>query len=135
MDRVPHHGDTDHITMAHTERKVFKPAAQSNDKRKNERNQRGVLNITAQDKTKIETDKEAITEAITDTVTKFFMKDIENSFASSRPEHNKPDEEIPIYEKLSPGEIIIISRSDKGFLVAANCDGECDIRYYNDSEE
>ena len=90
--------------------------------------------MTAQDEIKIEADKdkEAITRAITDTVTKFFIKNIENDFASSRPEHNEPDKEIPIYEKLSPGEIMIISRSDKGFLVATNCDGECDITYYNE---
>ena len=91
--------------------------------------------MTAQDEIRIKEDKEAITKAITEAVTKFFIKDIENIFTAPGQKVSEPDEEIPIYEKLSPGEIIIISRSDKGFLVAANCDGECDIRYYNDSEE
>ena len=91
--------------------------------------------MTEQDETKIEADKEAITKAIIDTVTKLFIKDIGNSFVASRPKNNEPDEEIPIYEKLSPGEVFIISRSSRGILIATNDDGECDIRYYNDSEE
>jgi len=91
--------------------------------------------MIAQDEIKIEADKEAISKAITDTVTKLFTKDIVNSFAAPGQKVSDPDEEIPIYEKLSPGEIFIISRSDKGILVATNDDGECDIRYYNDSEE
>jgi len=93
--------------------------------------------MTAQDEIKIEADKdkEAITRAITEAVTKFFMKDIENIFTAPGQKVSEPDEEIPIYEKLSPGEVFIISRSKKGILVAANDDGECNIRYYNGSEE
>ena len=91
--------------------------------------------MIAQDEIKIEADKEAISKAITDTVTKFFIKNIENNSGAPEQKVSDPDEEIPIYEKLSPGEIMIISRSDKGILVATNDDGECDIRYYNDSEE
>ena len=121
--------------MAHTERKVFKPAAKSNDKRKNERNQRGLLNMTEQDEIKIKEDKEAITKAITEVVMRLFTKDIVNSFVAPGQKVSEPDEEIPIYEKLSPGEVFIISRNDKGVLVAANDDGECNIRYYNGSEE
>lgn len=44
----------------------------------------------------------------------------------------KIDEEIPIYERLAVGEILIISKSSKGLLVATNQDGECDIRYYSE---
>jgi len=91
--------------------------------------------MIAQDEIKIEADKEAISKAITDTVTKFFIKNIENNSGAPEQKVSDPDEEIPIYEKLSPGEIMIISRSDKGILVATNDDGECDIRYYNGSEE
>uniref|UniRef100_A0A6H1ZI13 Uncharacterized protein n=1 Tax=viral metagenome TaxID=1070528 RepID=A0A6H1ZI13_9ZZZZ len=93
--------------------------------------------MTAQDEIKIEADKDrdAITRAITEAVTKLFIKNIENNSGAPEQKVSEPDEEIPIYEKLSPGEIFIISRSDKGILVATNDDGECDIRYYNDNEE
>jgi len=92
-------------------------------------------------KDKEEVYDEELNRAMNKEVKKLFTKWVTDTFASldlgttaRRPPDNT-DEEIPIYEKLSPGEVFIISRSKKGVLVAANCDGECDIRYYNDSEE
>ncbi|GEM_PF-4268100 len=37
-------------------------------------------------------------------------------------------EEIPIYEKLAPGECLIISRDERGILVACNKGGEIEIK-------
>ncbi len=92
--------------------------------------------MTDQKETKIEIDTEAIKKAITETVNELFMKDTGKLFPAIEQKPDEPayEEEIPIYERLAPGEILIISRSKKGILVAANCDGECDIRYYNDSD-
>jgi hypothetical protein len=41
-------------------------------------------------------------------------------------ERNK--EEEPIYEKLSPNECMIISRDDKGILIACNKDGDIELK-------
>lgn len=90
--------------------------------------------MTPQDETKIKEDKEAITKAITEAVVKFFIKDIENIFVAARQKVNEPDEEIDIYEKLCPGEVMILSRSKKGFLIAANDGEEFDIRYYSEEQ-
>ena len=37
-------------------------------------------------------------------------------------------EEITIYERLAPGECLIISRDEKGILVACNKNGELEIK-------
>lgn len=78
-----------------------------------------------------ETRKVAIDKAVSALLPKL----VESIFTASPPKTDKPNEgqeKIPIYEKLTAGEILIISRSDKGFLVVANHDGECDIRYYDE---
>jgi len=86
-----------------------------------------------------DTENKIMKEALDKALKELIPELIEHTFAASVPGTNMPpgekQEEIPIYEKLSPGEVFIISRNDKGILVAANDDGECDIRYYNDSEE
>lgn len=82
-------------------------------------------------------------EEVDKAVMALIPKLIEHIFDAAAPRTYKPperkdqdqsEEEIPIYEKLAPGEMLIISRSEKGFLIAANCGGECDIRYYSDTD-
>lgn len=43
-------------------------------------------------------------------------------------------DEIPIYQKISPGEVLIISKDEDGFLVAENKDGSINIRRVRFSE-
>lgn len=38
------------------------------------------------------------------------------------------DGEIPIYQKITPGEVLIISKNEDGFLVAENKDGSISAR-------
>jgi len=81
-------------------------------------------------------DKE-LKEAMNAEMKNLFMKYVTDILDNARKQTNIPQEEpeeINIYEKLTPGEIMIVSRSKKGFLVAANCEGECDIRYYSDGD-
>jgi hypothetical protein len=79
-------------------------------------------------------------EEVDKAVVKLLPKLIEHIFAASEPKTNMPpndedQEEIPIYERLAPGEMLIISRSKQGLLVVANCEGECDVGYYSECKE
>ena len=40
----------------------------------------------------------------------------------------KEKKEVPIYEKIGPDECLIISRDEKGILIACNKGGEIDIK-------
>ena len=40
----------------------------------------------------------------------------------------KEKNEIPIYEKIGPGECLIISRTDKNIIVACNKNGEIEVK-------